>query len=204
MERTLTRQAAAASDHRRRLLEGMAAAIADQGYAAARLSDIVRHARVSRRTFYEHFSDKEACFLALYLAACDHLLGVMSRAAEADRPWEERVEATIRTYLTELAANPALTRAALMEIQAAGPRAVELRLGVHERFAQLLCRLVEHGRATDVPELRPLSPRLAHAITGGVNELVLVEFTQGEVGDLEELAAEATAFVSSVLAALRT
>jgi AcrR family transcriptional regulator len=68
----------AAPDHRRRLLEGMAAAIAEHGYAATRLADVVAHARVSRRTFYEHFEDKEACFLALYVALCDHLLEVIA------------------------------------------------------------------------------------------------------------------------------
>jgi AcrR family transcriptional regulator len=192
----------AAPDHRRRLLEGMAAAIAEHGYAATRLADVVAHARVSRRTFYEHFEDKEECFLALYVALCDHLLEVIADAAAAEARWDERVGAAIRAYLSVLTSQPALSRAALMEIQAAGPRALELRLRVQGRFADQLRELVDLGRTTDLPAMRPLSPRLAAAITGGVNELVLLEFARGDAADFEGLGEEATEFVSSVLGGL--
>src|SRR6185437_14381379 len=50
---------------RRRLLDGLAASIADKGYRATTVADIVRRARTSRRTFYEHFAGKEECFIAL-------------------------------------------------------------------------------------------------------------------------------------------
>jgi hypothetical protein len=112
------------------------------------------------------------------------------------------VGAAIRAYLTVLTSQPALSRAALMEIQAAGPRALELRLQVQERFADQLRELVDLGRTTDLPAMRPLSPRLAAAITGGVNELVLLEFARGDAADFEGLAQEATEFVSSVLGGL--
>ena len=59
--------------HRARLTGGLAAAIAEKGYAAVTIADVVRHARVSKRTFYEHFADKEACFLALYAETSDEL-----------------------------------------------------------------------------------------------------------------------------------
>src|SRR4030088_909985 len=53
---------------RARLLEGIVRAVSEKGYAATRVLDVTRHARVSRTTFYEQFADKEACFLAAYEA----------------------------------------------------------------------------------------------------------------------------------------
>ena len=60
--------------HRARLTGGLAAAIEEKGYAAVTIADVVARARVSKRTFYEHFADKEACFLALYSETSDELL----------------------------------------------------------------------------------------------------------------------------------
>jgi AcrR family transcriptional regulator len=56
---------AAPAEFRRRLLEGMAAAVRECGYRDSTVADVVRHARTSRRTFYEHFPSKQACFTAL-------------------------------------------------------------------------------------------------------------------------------------------
>ena len=58
-----------------------AAAIAEKGYATVTIADVVGHARVSKRTFYEHFADKEACFLALYSETSDELLDLIAEAA---------------------------------------------------------------------------------------------------------------------------
>ncbi|REM69108.1 TetR/AcrR family transcriptional regulator, partial [Mycobacterium tuberculosis] len=57
------------SEHYARLLQGMAHAVAAKGYAETTIADIVREAAVSRRTFYEHFSTKTECLIALYETA---------------------------------------------------------------------------------------------------------------------------------------
>ena len=54
-----------------------AAASAEKGYAATTIADIVRHARVSKRTFYEHFADKEDCLLAGYQHVSDRMMNVL-------------------------------------------------------------------------------------------------------------------------------
>ena len=59
------------NDHRHRLLDAMADAVAHKGYADTTIADLAAGARVSRRTFYEHFSSKEECLIALYEAARD-------------------------------------------------------------------------------------------------------------------------------------
>ena len=77
--RRLVAVRSAPADRRARLTAGLADAIAEKGYAAATIADVVRHARVSKRTFYEHFADKEACFLALYSESSDELLALIAR-----------------------------------------------------------------------------------------------------------------------------
>ncbi|MCY1078131.1 TetR/AcrR family transcriptional regulator [Archangium lansingense] len=187
--------------NRIRLLEGMAAAITEKGYAATTIADVVRHARVSKRTFYEHFEDKDACFLASYVRASEETLRAIATAAfAAGLPWEERIHAAVRTYLHVLEEKPALTRTYLLEILAAGPRALKLRREVHQRFAEQLRELAQTARG-EHSELRELSPAMATALVGGINELVLVAVEKGRAGQLRELAETATELVRAVLVA---
>src|SRR3954463_2142135 len=93
---------------RTRLLEAVGRAVAEKGYAAATIDDIVRDAGVSKKTFYEHFSDKLDCFLAAYEAASDQLLEHVRAAQEsAGGEWLGRTRAGIHAYLPWLAAAPA-------------------------------------------------------------------------------------------------
>jgi AcrR family transcriptional regulator len=188
--------ASATDEHTRRLLEGMAAAITEKGYAATTVADVVAHARVSKRTFYERFTDKEAAFLATYSAASDDMLAVIAAAAATDAPWQERIEAGVRAYLTELAAHPALTRTFLVEIQAAGPKALALRRDVLSRFARGLQAIVASDEA--VP---PLPDGLATAIVGGINELLLRAVEDEGAEDLAALTDTASRFIRAVLTA---
>jgi AcrR family transcriptional regulator len=189
----------AVATHAARLTEGLAASIAEKGYAATTIADVVRHARVSKRTFYEQFADKEACFLALYSETTDELLALIAEAAAVPATWQQRVDAAARAYFERLAAEPALLRAALVEIQAAGPRARRLRRDVQRRYADLLRALSEQA-ATEEAWIRPLSPRLATAVVGGLNELMLEAVEQGEEERVGELAGAATELVRAVLA----
>ncbi|HZI03157.1 MAG TPA: TetR/AcrR family transcriptional regulator [Archangium sp.] len=194
------RPGSAENPSRIRLLEGLAASITEKGYTATTIADIVRHARVSKRTFYEHFEDKEACFLASYTAASEETLRAIATAAAPALPWKERLQAATRAYLDALEAQPAVTRTYLLEIHAAGPRALQLRREVHQRFAEQLRGLVQTARG-EHPELRALSPAMATALVGGINELVLVAVEKGRAGQLRELAETAVELVRAVLVA---
>ena len=68
------------TDFRRRLLDGLAASIAERGYRETTVADIVRAAHTSKRTFYEHFPSKEDCFVELLSANNDDLVGAISAA----------------------------------------------------------------------------------------------------------------------------
>jgi AcrR family transcriptional regulator len=169
---------------RARLTAGLAAAIAEKGYAGATIADVVSRARVSKRTFYEHFADKEQCFLALYSETTDQLLELIAGAAGGDRPWDDRLEAAARAFFSALASQPALIRASMLEIQAAGPRGRELQRDVQRRYAELLMRL------SDVPGVTPLTPELATAVVGGIDRLLAESARDGRVGELADAATE--------------
>jgi AcrR family transcriptional regulator len=155
------------------LTGGLAESIAAKGYAATTIADIVMHARVSKRTFYEHFTDKEACLMALYEQGCTHLLEVVESAANpGGRPWREMIHSGVTAYLSALAGMPAVTRTLLVEIQAAGPKAFRLRQQMQRRFADTLVAVIERARAAD-PGIPALSPLLAVGLVGGVHEMML-------------------------------
>jgi AcrR family transcriptional regulator len=176
-----------AASQRTRLLEAVGRAVADRGYAAATIDDIVGDAGVSKKTFYEHFNDKLDCFLAAYEAASDELLEHMTAAEEdavpretgsdpVSREWLARTRAGVHAYLRWLAAEPALARVFLIEIAAAGPAALELRERMRDRYAD---RMRELQAADSVPD------EIFHAVVAGADDLVVRRLREG--GDLLEL-----------------
>jgi AcrR family transcriptional regulator len=188
-----------AETHRLRILEGMAGALAEKGYHAATIADIAKRARVSKRTFYEHFADKEACFIACYATASEFLIQTIMNTASRDMPWEKRIRAATHAYLFALESRPELTRALMMDIYAAGPAALKVRRAGQKRFADQLRRLVDAGRK-ERPGLRKLSPAMAVAVIGGINELVLLAVEEGRTQSLTELADTADDLLRAVLA----
>jgi len=162
-----------ADEVREALTGGLATAIADKGDAATTIADVVTHARVSKRTFYEHFTDKESCLMALYEQGCVHLLAVVRGAATRQGGgWKAMVNEGVTAYLNALESMPAVTRTLLVEIQAAGPKAYRLRQQMQRRFADTLVEVVEAARAAD-PAIPKLSQLLAIALVGGVHEMML-------------------------------
>jgi AcrR family transcriptional regulator len=197
-ESTAAAQSDLESGHRGRLLLGMAAALVEKGYAAVTIADIARHARVSKRTFYEHFADKQQCFLAVYAAASERLLHLVEEAAPPTLDWQEQVRASVRAYLSSLQEEPALTRTMLLEIQSAGPEALRLRRRGQQRFAAMLADRVTRG-VREHPGTRPMSAAMATAVIGGINELVLEAVEQGRADQLTDLDEVVIQFVRAVL-----
>ncbi len=159
-----------------RVLAGLSAAVAAKGYAATTIADIVRHARISKRTFYQHFADKEACFLTAYRRASDLLQAMLTASLDRALDADAQIRTTLATYVQALELDPAQTRTFLLEIYAAGPRALAVRREVHVQFAALLLRLAREKGA----ELRVPSSEMTAALVGGVNELVLIALERGE------------------------
>jgi AcrR family transcriptional regulator len=170
---------AVADSQRIRILNGMIAVVAARGYADTRVVDVIGTAGVSRKTFYELFDSKEDCFLAGY----DILLGRMFEEAQAGfgvqlrTPWPERIESALRAILGHLAAHPDEARFALVEVLAAGPRALARRDAAMRQFTGF----IETGRSESSVDL-PGST--AQTVAGGVNELLYSEVLHGSAARL--------------------
>ena len=154
---------------RGRMLLAMAAAVAEKGYARTVVADVIRRARVSRRTFYEHFANKEECFLAAYDEVVSWLLeAIAGAAADAGGDLVAAANAGSRAYVELLADHPDFARTFLVEVQGAGPAALARRAEVHRRFAGLLAEM--YARASGgLPEP---PAHVFTAVVGAVNELV--------------------------------
>ena len=181
----LDRELVAASQ-RTRLLDAVGRAVADKGYSGATIDDIVRAAGVSKMTFYQHFRDKEDCFVAAYEAAGEELFERVRAANTRPEGWLERTAAGIRAYLTWLAGDPALARAFLIEVAAAGPRAAECRERVRDRYAELMRELEDDARA-DIPSLPRLPAEIFHALVAAVDDLVVRRIRESGAEDLPRL-----------------
>jgi AcrR family transcriptional regulator len=163
------------ASQRSRLLEAIAEAVAEHGYGQVAVADVIERAGVSRKTFYEHFPNKERCFLAAYDAGAAMVLDAIEPAvAGAPDPYRAAAAGT-RAYLETLAANPALARAFFVEVLAAGPAALERRDAVLERFADQLEEIYTAARA--VLDVLPEPPPryVFRACVGAINELVTRE-----------------------------
>jgi AcrR family transcriptional regulator len=159
---------------RGRIIQSMIEAVAERGYQATRVVDVVERAGVSRATFYELFDDLEDCFLASYDHASARLFETTSAAFNegADAPWAERIRAGMLAYLELLAGWPEGARFAIVEVLAAGPKALVRRDAALRQFSEL----VEAGRSQSSNELPGIT---SVAIVGGINELLYSEVLHG-------------------------
>src|SRR4051794_3425314 len=136
-----------ATGHRERLLAGMAGAIRERGgFASTTVTEVVARARTSRRTFYQHFEDREACFLTLADEVAERLMAAIATAAGGEGGFAARVDRALSAYLGALAAEPAVARACIQELPSTGARGTARAAALNERFATLVVALVEDAR----------------------------------------------------------
>ena len=178
------------SNHRERLLAGLADVLEHKSFHQITLADIAAAARVSRRTFYEHFHSKDECLLALCEDTGQHVMRVIQAAGEAGQPWVEQVRVTTAAYLSVFQARPLLMRALYLELAALGPTGMAMRRRVAEQFAAFLQAQIERQRARG-EHLQPLSLPMGVAIVAGINELILYSLSTDPSGDLRSLSQDA-------------
>ncbi len=194
---------AVARHQRARLYGGMAESVYQRGYAGTSVAHVIALAGVSRRAFYEQFSNKEDCFLATYDALVGASRKRVLQAWLSERGWANRLYAACKVFLAGIAADPRGANLVLVESSGIGPRG-------HERM-QLTATAFERVVATgfsltpDGISLPPLAPR---AIVGGVRFVVIRRIREGRAGELAGLTDELLDWVSSyrstAVARLRT
>ena len=184
--------ATAPAEFRRRLLEGMAAAIRERGYRDSTVADVVRHARTSRRTFYAHFPGKQACYVALLREANAAMVRQIAAAVDRRAPWDAQARQAIEAWIAAAQADRALTLSWIRDLPSLGTDARYLQRESLEAFIVLVRDL------TDTPELRaagvaPPSRQLMVMLIGGLRELIATTVEDGgDIGDIAEAAVRAT------------
>lgn len=179
-----------AHHQRERLIAGLAEAVAEKGYAAVTLTDVVKHAKVSRRVFYANFESKEQCFLAAFEVVLAHLHELVAEAVEGISDWPGQAIAGTRAVLAFLASEPDLARLCLVESRGAGP-AVAARF--NEAVGEM-APLLRRGRA-ERPESARLPDSTEDSTIGSLVSLIFRKVAAGEADQLEGLLSDCAELV---------
>jgi AcrR family transcriptional regulator len=177
---------------RRRLLDGLAASIAERGYRATTVADIVRHARTSKRTFYDQFASKEACFLELLAVDIEKLGASIAAAVDPEADWRRQIRQAVEAYVAYIEARPAITLSWIRELPSLGAAGRP----VQRRGLQLLSSLLIDLSASPGfrrAKLPPLTAPLAVILLGGLRELTALAVEDGKpVREIVEPAVDAS------------
>ncbi|WP_406864402.1 TetR/AcrR family transcriptional regulator [Streptomyces sp. HUAS MG47] len=156
---------------RQRLLDGLAQAIREHGLQGAKVTDIVAHARTSKRTFYQLFADKEACLVELADSWAVELRQAVEASIDPEAPWDVQIDTAVDAFLAAVARDPALAVVVWRDMPALGGRAAELRERDLERYAAFY-RELSRNPAMRRAGVRPLSWETAIILAGGLSELI--------------------------------
>jgi AcrR family transcriptional regulator len=172
-----------AADQLQRLLLAMIDAVGEKGYRATTISDVVGRAGVSRKTFYEHFANKQECLLATFdMIAQDGRRRAAGAYERAEGGLQESVEAAIRALFEATIDNPAAARLNMVEIVAAGPAGIERREQAVEEYRNFVRGILQQGpHDGTVPDL------VVRAVVGGLNRILYSRVRHGQRAELRKL-----------------
>ena len=178
------------ASQRQRLLHGVTVTVAEKGFGTATVGEISARAGVSKRTFYEHFPDRLACFLAAHELGCQAMLDAVTEASgealAASLDSLDQLRAANRAYLRFLVDEEPYARMFFLETPAAGPEAIARYQHCRERFVESLRVWHDHGRRHHADW--PAVPDLAYeAATGAVHELAFARIATARTAELSTL-----------------
>ncbi len=168
---------------RERILAAMTAAAAEEGYRRLSVQSVLERAGVSRPTFYEHFADKEDCFLAALDAAGERFYERISEAAQIGADWRARLRSGIVELVSLVAEQPDAARMLIIEGRAASPSALDHRDALLDRFASCVARTV----GDEVSEPAAASGLTPVGVIGGIESLLYSRLYRDELDDLASL-----------------
>lgn len=189
---------------RGRMMRAVALAVAEKGYGETVVTDVIERARVSRKTFYEHFADFQDCFRQAHATACDVLLGEVVEASRTG-PQEgfETIRSGIRGYFGLIATEPEMTQAFFADAVAAGPAVARKRAETLRALGALVLagyRVAQEGDSS-LPDPLPLA---GVAATGAINEICLTAMAENSLDSLPSKTDETLALVRGILTARNT
>ncbi|MEU2034603.1 TetR/AcrR family transcriptional regulator [Nocardia amamiensis] len=185
-----TAETGSESGFRRRLLDGMAVAVRERGYQDSTVADVVRHARTSRRTFYEHFTSKQDCFIALLSERNKETIQQIDAAVDPHAPWRTQVRQAIEAWIRTTQDDPSITLSWIRVVPSLGEDARQLQREVAEAFIALIQKLTDTSEFA-AAGLRPPSRQLATILFGGFRELIATTVEDGDdIGGIVDVAVE--------------
>lgn len=169
---------------RERLIVAMLNAAADLGYLETNVQDVIDRAGVSRPTFYEHFSNKEDCFLAAFDTSAERLRKTIHAAArKGGDVWRDQVRSGLEALLRFASREPDTARTMVVEARAASAAAVRRRVELLDEFA----RCLDSQARELLPDHRSNTALTASGIIGGVESLLYSRLCKQEYDQLESL-----------------
>lgn len=136
---------------RGRMLAAAVDAVDEVGYARMTVAQVIGRARVSRKTFYDVFAEREDCFLAAFEQAVDQARVVLREAYQRETSWRDGIRVGLASLLALMDDEPALSRLCVVEALAAGERVLEARAALFEELAGL----IDQGRSVPGASLSP-------------------------------------------------
>jgi AcrR family transcriptional regulator len=191
-----------ASSQRERILAAVIEAVAEKGYVHTSVADILKRAGVSRVTFYQQFTDKEDCFVTAFESRSGLLAEVLEAVsaefvAEPGAGPLARIDRILQTYLAILQAEPASAKALLIDVYAAGPRAIEHRNRSMAQFVDVLTGALD---ASNLSVLRAEDRQLAaQVLVGAVSSMVTGLIGANAIDRLTELRSPLVALLERLL-----
>jgi AcrR family transcriptional regulator len=175
------------TDFRARLLDALEASIATDGYHKTTVADVVRRARTSRRTFYEHFASREECFVELLTAANAEQVRMIAAAVDPHAPWRDQVRQAVEAWIASGESRPELMLSWIRDVPALGATARGLQRDVIEKFVVMVQAMTDtdefHGAGVEVSRPRAIM------LLGGLRELTANTVENG--GSMSDIAEEA-------------
>ncbi len=171
---------------RERLLFGLAASIAERGFAATTIADIVREAQTSRRTFYAEFATREECYVELLRATNDTLAQRISSAVDIEAPWPNEVVQAVDAYVDIASSERHLTLSWIRELPALGALGHDVQKAATDTMVDLVIVLTRGERFAEAG-IEPLTLGQGRLLIGGIRELTAR--TLEDDGDLRQLRA---------------
>lgn len=161
-------------EKRQRILAGMLGAVGSEGYDAASVRTVLDRAGLYRQAFYDNFADKDACYLAAFEAGVERLEATIAAAAAGEASWRGKLRAGLGALLDFLEAEPAVARALVVEVHAAGPEALARRAEAMKRAADFIDLARQEAPGPETPP-----PIAAEGVVSGIHAVIHSRLSTG-------------------------
>jgi AcrR family transcriptional regulator len=180
-----------ASHKRRRMMDAVADLVAEKGYEATKIADIVRRAAVARKTLYDNFDGKEDLFLSAVDLTFTEMRVVVEEACERANgsSSEGAIVAGLEALLDFIAERPSASRMCMLESISATPSSARLYDSAMRDFVEILRRSAPAD--ADLPET------IEESLVGGVAWILQLQIRRGEADRAPELLSELSQFILS-------